>query len=826
MGAFSQKLQAFWRRILARYLRSNVIAYLLPCSTALMFAIFVIAWSRDGIVLLRDQAKQGFYNDLMRVESQVNTIIRSEFDRITMVSSNLSNHIDRSGHIDPSDFQNVSGRTEEIWVPNQSNTQLEAFHQRPILLESSAHIVAGTDHTNQALLRNEWNALRTGKPVKIDPSSILNQGNIAISEASGAVSFIVPILGQNGLVKGLVCSRIRASKFQALLPENTFLLDSMGSSIITKDGINPSEVSLNQSIQEHDPRFELFSSARRIPISKSAPAWRLRSDHTNSEMWSKPEFKRLLDFNGAVLILILSFTYIWIQSSNRVRNRQRKLIGNLTQKIIWITNVDGKIDTVLGNVTDRLGWKQLDYIDVNIGLFVHPDDRFRLEEAIANAKEAATKDDLIEIRFENENHQYRWYEVTATNMIHVPEINGIVLTAHDIEHRMHATTLILASKRAAEMANEAKSGFLSRMSHELRTPLNAILGFGQLLEMDSITEQQADNVDQILIAGRHLLDLVNDILDLAQIENQKIFLKKDHIRVHDVIQECIALMAPLSAKSQVQINFNATSCSDLRSDRQKLKQVVLNLLSNGIKYNTRGGSVEVSLDQTGPGLKILVRDTGIGIKTEYLDRVFTAFDRLGSDSSGVEGTGLGLALSKTFVEAMSGTLEVTSEVGKGSTFSITFAESVLISNEQNARLTLETNEQDQHGQFENPENFRILLIEDNIINLRYISKVVDKMSNVALMSAKEGSIGIELARTYIPDLILLDLEIPDLDCRDVLKSLGGNAPTGCITIVVMADEPAPEVIQEIMNLGAFACVTKPVDVSGLIASLNRDQKAA
>ncbi|MEI8281968.1 MAG: PAS domain-containing sensor histidine kinase, partial [Armatimonadota bacterium] len=622
----------------------------MPCSTALMFAIFVIAWSRDGISLLREQAKQSFYNDLMLVESQVNTIIRSEFDRITMVSSNLSNHIDPSGHIDPTILQNVSGRTDEVWVPSRYGTQLEALNQRPIDLNSSTHSVTSIENASQTLLRNEWNGLNSGKHLKIDPSTILNQANIAISETSGVVAFVVPIIGQDGFVKGLVCSKVRASKIQTLLPDNTVLFASTGNSVITKDGINPPDVSLNQSVQEHDPRFELFSLARRIPISKSVPAWRLRSDHTNSEMWSKPEFKRLLDFNGAILLLILSFTYIWIQSSNRVRNRQRKLIGNLTQKIIWITNEDGKIDTVLGNVTDRLGWKELDYIDVNIGLFVHPDDRVRLEEAIGNAKETATKDDLIEIRFENESHRYRWYEVTATNMIHVPEINGIVLTAHDIEHRMHATTLILASKRAAEMANEAKSEFLSRMSHELRTPLNAILGFGQLLEMDSITERQADNVDQILIAGRHLLDLVNDILDLARIENQKVSLKKDQVRVSEVIQECISLMAPLSAKSQVQIHFEAAQCPDIRSDRQKLKQVLLNLLSNGIKYNRPGGSVEVSLDQTGPGLKLLVRDTGIGIKSEYLDRVFTAFDRLGSESSGVEGTGIGLVVAKQLVE--------------------------------------------------------------------------------------------------------------------------------------------------------------------------------
>ena len=479
----------------------------------------------------------------------------------------------------------------------------------------------------------------------------------------------------------------------------------------------------------------------------------------------------------------------------------------------------------MGKIASHLGWKVADYIDVNICLFVHQDDRDNLEQAISSAASTPGSDEILEVRFENKDREFRWYEVSVSNMTDVPEINGIVVTAHDIEQRIHATAHILASKRAAEKANEAKSEFLSRMSHELRTPLNAILGFGQLLEMEAITDRQSENVEQILIAGRHLLGLVNDILDIARIETRKVNLSVERVNVREVLEESFALLSPLAAKSKISLEIVDSACSDIWSDRQRLKQIVLNLLSNGIKYNNPHGYVRVSINQNNDCFKIQVSDNGIGIEAHYLDRVFTPFDRLGSDNSQVEGSGLGLALSKTLVDAMGANLEVSSEYGKGSTFTVTFRAASIVQEEASVPTTQDQDDQ-MFASFGNPSDFRVLLIEDNIVNLRYISKVIDKIENVALMSAKEGGIGIELARSLNPDLILLDLDLPDINGKDVLKCLRDDAVTQDSRIVVMSAETNPHVVEELLLLGANDFVTKPVDVNSLFDLFTKENKAA
>jgi signal transduction histidine kinase/CheY-like chemotaxis protein len=447
----------------------------------------------------------------------------------------------------------------------------------------------------------------------------------------------------------------------------------------------------------------------------------------------------------------------------------------------------------------------------------------KFARAINDAQTTTSRDQILEVRFENKDREYRWYEVTINNMIKVPEINGIVITAHDIEQRMHATAHILASKRAAEKANEAKSEFLSRMSHELRTPLNAILGFGQLLEMEAISDRQAENVEQILIAGRHLLGLVNDILDIARIETRKVNLSVERVNVREIIEESFALLAPLSKKSDITLTFEEANCPDVWSDRQRLKQVFLNLLSNGIKYNRPHGNVTVSIERDSEGLKIHFRDSGIGIESQYLDRVFTPFDRLGSDNAQVEGSGLGLALSKTLIDAMGCKMELKSNHGVGTTFSIFFPQSTII--KPTLELIEKANQSDETG-FDNPNNLRVLLIEDNIVNLRYISKFVEKLDGVALMSAKEGGIGIEMARLHQPDLILLDLDLPDINGQEVLSVLRADPQIGGTHIVVMSAETNPHIVEQTMALGAHKFVTKPVDVGSLFTLFDEEKKAA
>ena len=807
-------------------MRSNVTGTIVPVAIATLISTFLVVWAFGNIGLIREQSKEEIYNGLQTVESQINTMIRTEFDNLAMISTNVSNRQKDYSSANQKEMRGVGGSPIQVWLPNIAGTALTSPNQTPVELQEVPNLSTQKDPYFQAFLASNWRKVRRKWFYNAGPYSILGEGNLSVCDGGTSMGFLVPVIGTKGAAIGLVYATIPMTIFKGFLPQNTYLVDPELSSVISRYGVNQSDPGSVSVLSGTNTNGDLYSTARRIPISSSSPPWRLRTVHETGELWSKPEVKRILDFNAVLLFALWGSTFLLIRSSNTGRNRQRKLIGNLAQKIIWITDEQGNIDFVLGKITSRLGWKEMDYLEVNIGLFAHPDDRSLIAEAISNAQAPVPKDEIIEIRFENRDHEYRWYEVTITNMVSVPEINGIVVTAHDIEHRIHATAHIMASKRAAEKANEAKSEFLSRMSHELRTPLNAILGFGQLLEMDTTSVQQADNVEQILIAGRHLLDLVNDILDLARIETQKVNLSIERVNISEVLNESFALLAPLSAKSKVALEYCESNCPDIRSDRQKLKQIFINLLTNGVKYNKPGGVVKVSIEQFSDGLKVLFTDSGIGIESHYLDRVFTPFDRLGSENSAVEGTGLGLALSKTLVEAMGATLEVSSVYGEGSVFTVTFNAAAIVRGEvANALEAENTGLADIQG-FRDKSNLRVLIVEDNIINLRYVSKLVEKMNKVALMSAMEGGIGIELARSFHPDLILLDLDLPDINGRDVLRALKSDITTREIRTIVMSAESNPEIMAEIMDLGAYQYVTKPVDVESLFMVFTDNRKAA
>lgn len=229
------------------------------------------------------------------------------------------------------------------------------------------------------------------------------------------------------------------------------------------------------------------------------------------------------------------------------------------------------------------------------------------------------------------------------------------------------------ARTEAERANQAKSEFLSRMSHELRTPLNAILGFGQLLEYDALDPAQGESVRHILRGGRHLLDLINEVLDISRIESGNLAISLEPVRLDEALVDVLALVAPLAEDRHVKLSHDLRGLGQrlVRADRQRLNQALLNLLSNAIKYNRRGGVASVFLEEAGTErIRILVRDEGSGIPADRLERLFTPFDRLGAEASEVEGTGLGLALSKRLVEAMGGALSVETAVGHGSTFAI------------------------------------------------------------------------------------------------------------------------------------------------------------
>ena len=385
-------------------------------------------------------------------------------------------------------------------------------------------------------------------------------------------------------------------------------------------------------------------------------------------------------------------------------------------------------------------------------------------------------------------------------------------TVQDITERKQAENDRLARK-AAEQASTAKSEFLSRMSHELRTPMNSILGFAQLLEMsrnESLTATQHNRVEQILKAGQHLLELINEVLEISRIEAGRLDISLEAVAVAQVVSEVLDLTVPLADERQIRVRreIDPEQETYVKADQQRFKQVMINLLSNAIKYNSEGGEVRLTCESRPDGWqRISIHDTGPGIALADQARLFQPFERLGgAQQAEVTGTGLGLALSKRLVELMGGQIGVESAIGKGSTFWIELPAAT-------PQLNGEVSQSDDRPRPEiRGEGHTILYIEDNLTNFDLVEQVLADESQVSLIWAIQGSVGLDLARQHLPDLILLDLHLPDMHGSEVLAQLRQDEATAAIPVIVISADATPRQIERLMAGGAEAYLTKPLNV--------------
>jgi PAS domain S-box-containing protein len=388
--------------------------------------------------------------------------------------------------------------------------------------------------------------------------------------------------------------------------------------------------------------------------------------------------------------------------------------------------------------------------------------------------------------------------------------------SEDITERKKAEQQLRDAKEEAERANRAKDEFLSRMSHELRTPLNAVLGFAQVLQMGALDEDESKSVKQILRGGRHLLGLIDEVLDISRISSGKLSISQEPVPVAAAIRDAVELVRPIAAERGIEFHEEAVNGVHVLADRQRLKQVLLNLLSNGVKYNRPGGVVSISSEEIPEGrLRIKVADTGLGISSQAMERLFSPFDRLGAETSGIEGTGLGLALSRGLVDAMGGSLSAESVVGSGSVFTIELrlAEAPVERYERG----FETNVGSVPG-----ERIRtILYIEDNTSNLELVNRVLATRPRLKLISTMQGSQGIQMARDHLPDVILLDLHLPDMSGEEVLRVLRKDPATGQTPIVVITADATRRRVNELFAAGADDFLTKPLDVRRFIEVVER-----
>lgn len=407
--------------------------------------------------------------------------------------------------------------------------------------------------------------------------------------------------------------------------------------------------------------------------------------------------------------------------------------------------------------------------------------------------------------------------VTSGKWFHchvAPTSDGVAVYVRDITDRKRAEEAMQAARKEAEAASRAKSEFLGRMSHELRTPLNAILGFGQLLQMDVESEENAESVELILRAGRHLLVLIDEVLDLSRIEARAMSLSVEPVCVGDVVRQSLELVRHMATERGIAVTSIPESAAQRRvhADLQRLKQVILNLLSNAIKYNRPGGSVGVSCDETeNATLRIVVSDTGHGIPEEKLGRLFVPFERLDAEQSSVEGTGLGLALSRGLMEAMGGSLGVESRAGEGSRF---WAELPLVVEAGPTQPEAQDGGPAAGGEAEPTKT--VLVIEDNLANVRLLERIFGRRPQVRLLVAMQGSIGLELAREHRPGLILLDLNLPGISGREVLRELRNDPALRDVPVIMVSGDGTPERVQRLKEEGAHGYITKPFNVSEVL----------
>ena len=655
---------------------------------------------------------------------------------------------------------------------------------------------------------------------------------------------------------------------------------------------------------------DMLVDARRRRGERVEMVLRFRRDPA-SDTWGEAEATFTIEYDlegklaGVVGYIVDASERHVAQRAADERRSMLESIFHASPDTIVVRDVAGQV--ILGNSTragligvdERREHRYAPTTEVAFAGIVTPTDRQLLESLTARCIAGEHAPDPVITSSLFPDGETRKFETRARPVLdHLGKVTGTVTVSRDITRRVELEQSLRRASAEARRASDAKNDFLSRMSHELRTPLNAILGFAQLLELDELAEDHQSSVDQIQRAGRHLLSLINEVLDVSRIESGRLSLSPEKVEVGELLDEVTTLLIPAAEAAEIQLTMGGGDerGTHVSADRQRLLQVLLNLGSNAIKYNERGGAVSFRTSSAEGGcVRFEVRDTGPGIPRAQQDQLFIPFSRLGAERTAVEGTGVGLALSKQLVELMGGSIGVESVPGRGSTFWVELLQAEASDEDgvasapdqaeptrsdrpalvrvppNDSRVTAQTvddmvgvaatatatdvadadgdpgaissittgeaevldgtslsspdslgsidrarsgHADELVGEVEHP--LTVLHIEDNASNASLVEQVLSRRPAVRLVSTPEAGLGLELAREYRPDLILLDLHLPDFSGDELLYRLKAIPELARTKVVVVSADATPARIRRMLDLGVEGYLTKPVDVEALL----------
>ncbi|HLO99709.1 MAG TPA: histidine kinase dimerization/phospho-acceptor domain-containing protein, partial [Fimbriimonas sp.] len=507
-------------------IRNRVFSFAIPIVLGVVATAIVASLALGEVDALSNQVKGGVATEMQVSSARLSAYAEDQYDQL--IKTSLTGRQDNEGS-DADKFSN------EIWDYDATKNSLRSrINGKFIYLDQQ---LAASQKIDPSLAYEREIAAHMHS-LKLSvagstPTSIRSLRNATIDTTETAIVLSVPNLGPKGELKGIVTCMVPASKFLAVLSSDGLAIADIGQGRAMLGVTGDVGSSLAPFIRKGEPLIDEFYSTTAtldLPgLNKNFIIW---SVYYKDQFLVLPGMRRVTTVYSTAAISIWVLVFLGITGLHRAKNRQKKLLDSLVRsnnELIFIVNKDFEVESAIGKMTSQLGWKPEEYSNVDFRLFIHEKDRAEFDRLGTDNLDADENDNTVEVRIEKRDGEYQWYQLSKSDMTHVPEILGWVVTATNIEQRKRATEHIIAAKRAAEKANEAKSEFLSRMSHELRTPLNAILGFGQLLEMGDLEHRQKQNVDQILNAGRHLLNLVNDILDIARIETRKVNLSMEQV---------------------------------------------------------------------------------------------------------------------------------------------------------------------------------------------------------------------------------------------------------------------------------------------------------